>query len=762
MTMQDEPSLVQDAPQSPAPRIHRRAFLIGTGVTFGLCIGYVLWPHYPQLRLPTGHTETLLSGWIKIGPTGQVVIIVPQAEMGQGVYTALPMLVAEELGAAWENVSVEPAPLHPLYVNKFIAEDMVKQLPPLLQGAARWAMGDLIERFDVHITGGSTSVRNSYDPLRRAGAIARVMLCKAAATIWGVDWQHVNARNGMLHHGDKKLSFAQVAPKVQAEDPPEDVPLKNRKDHVLIGKSVPRLDIPAKVRGAAIFGIDVRMPDLVYAAINQGPIGSGHLLPMDPEHIPQKPAGVIDIVRGDTWCAVVAERYWLARTHLEALPIAYSPQQVDTVHTEWAHDRLRNAYINGKPHVYEHDGTLDFDPDIPIVSAYYEVPYLAHACMEPMNATARFNSDGTLEIWAPTQSISLVARAVADDLAMDIEKIVVKPTFLGGGFGRKAEPDACLQAARIAQKVKRPVQVIWSREQDFEHDRFRPMAIAGLRAQLSPEGKITSFHFRAASQSCSGSVFDRVMPKIATHEPDGSSVQGATHLPYHMDNRLIEHVVEKMPIPVGFWRSVGHSQNAFFIESFIDELAHAAQQDPADFRLAHLEKDSRHANALRMAMGKIGPKPTGHGHGYALHESFGSIVVQVADVSVDKGGALIVHQIICVVDCGEVVHPDTVRGQIEGGIIFGLSAAQFGKINFANGRTEQTNFDSYPLLNLAQTPDIRVYIVESGAPRGGIGEVAVPCVAPAIANALFDARKLRIRTLPLSDHTLNNTANAST
>jgi isoquinoline 1-oxidoreductase subunit beta len=737
------------------PKTNRRRFLLGVGATFGLAIGYVLWPRNPKLNLPVRDDEAMVSGWVKIGADGRVVVIVPQAEMGQGIYTALPMLVAEELGAKWDSVSVEPAPLHPLYVNKAITAEAVSAMPSMLQGAARWVMGELVERYAVQMTGGSTSVINFHESMRLAGATARDLLRKAAARIWSVDWEAVTVNDGLLQHEGKSLRFADVAGKAMDEDVSGTPKLKTRDAYKIIGKDVPRLDIPAKVKGTATFGLDVRVPEMVYAALRQGPVEEGRLANYDRGAVAAAP-GVLGVVEGDTWLALVADRYWLARKQIDNMRVEFTDRASEKINTDWARGRLKVALANGEAHVYEDAGDLaaGLKADGQTVTADYEVPYLAHACMEPMNATARFNPDGTLDIWAPTQSITLVIMTVAKAVGIAEEQIRVYPTFLGGGFGRKAETDACVQAAIIAKEMKRPVQVIWSREQDMQQDKFRPMAMSKLTARLSKQGRVVAWHHRSASQSVSGSFMDRSLPAISSHEPDASSVQGAVKHPYDLGDLRVEHVVEKNAIPVGFWRSVGHSQNAFFVESFIDELALAAGQEPLKFRLAHLEKSPRHAAVLRLVADKAGAIEPGRGRGYALHESFGSIVAMAADVTVSDAGDLKVHHIVCAVDCGDVIHPDTVKGQIEGGVIYGLSAAQFGKVTFSRGVAEQSNFDGYPLLTLEQTPQIDVHIIRSGAAIGGIGEVGVPPVAPAIANAIANATKVRVRSLPFADQSL--------
>jgi isoquinoline 1-oxidoreductase subunit beta len=737
------------------PRLTRRRLLVGGAAGIGLAIGYVLWPRNPQLNLAARQDETILNGWLKIGTDGRIVVIVPQAEMGQGVYTSLPMIVAEELGARWDTVSVEPAPMHPVYANRIAFDEGLEMLPAALRGIAGWVAHEVVERYAIQITGGSTSVRSFHQPLRLAAAAARDMLRKTAARQWSVDWHDCVAADGSITFRDKQATFASLAGKALAEEVPDSPELKKTGLYSIVGKNVPRLDIPAKTDGSAGFGADVRLPGMVYAAVKGGPINEGWLMDVEDRTI-RGTKGIQGVVKGKSWFAVVADRYWQAKTAMDSLKPDFNFRSAEQMDSIWISGAVHDALAKGNAHVYEREGdALDIISSAKkTITATYEVPYLAHAALETMNATARVNVDGSVEIWGPVQSITLVTWSVAKALAIEAEKIRVYPTLIGGGFGIKAEAEACVQAAVCARQMGKPVQVIWSREEDFKQDKFRPAAMAQMAAALDGKGGIAAWHARLAGQSASGSFGGRYFPAIASDEPDFASVQGATGMPYDLPARQISHALAKAQVPVGFWRSVGHSYTSFFVESFIDEIAHATDADPVTYRLAMLTKAPRHAKVLQECVARAGPKVEGRGRGYALHESFGSIVAQAADVSISDSGDVEVKRVVCVVDCGSVIHPDTVIGQMEGGIIFGLSAALFGKVEFQRGQPTVANFDGYPLLTLAQTPDIDVHIIESGAPIGGIGEVAVPPIAPAVTNAIFDITGVRIRKLPIAGQRL--------
>jgi isoquinoline 1-oxidoreductase subunit beta len=728
----------------------RRAFLIGAAASIGLVIGYTVWPRSTKLNLTIRPDETALGGWLKIGKDGRVVVVVPQAEMGQGVYTALPQILADELGADWASVAVEPAPFHPLYVNKGIIADAMDAVPGAFQGMAKWAIEEVLERYVVHLTGGSTSIRGFHDTLREAGAIARGLLCKAAAKRWNVDWQECTTQGGRVLHADKSLSFAELAVEAAEQVPPAEPHMRPASERNLVGRSLPRIDIPAKCDGSAVYGMDIRLPGMVYAAIRAAPFGSN--VRINREQVPPG-NGLINVVDGPGWVAAVADRYWIAKQVLDKLEVSFNAGFSQNVDSAWITGRLNRAMETGEATLYEEAGDVDAALTAnakALTRVDYTLPYLAHACLEPMTATARLNKDGTVEIWAPTQSVTLVVWQVAAALGIEEERIRVYPTLLGGGFGRKAETDVCVQAALLARDVQRPVQLIWSRTEDLRQDKYRPAGLARMQAALDDQGKINVFTARLVSQSPSRSFMSRNAPAIKGGDKEPSTVQGAVKLPYLLPTHRISHIEPDLPVPVGFWRSVGHSLNAFFIETFMDELAAKAKQTPLAFRLAHLPKDSRAAAVLTAAAQLAGPKVAGRGRGIALAESFGSYVAVVVEVAPD-GTGIAAKRAWAAVDCGPVIHPDIVTAQIEGGIIDGIGAAMFGKVDFAAGYATAENFDGYPLISLTQAPDVDVTLLPSTAAIGGVGEIGLPPAAPALANAIFDLTGKRVRSLPISD-----------
>ena len=724
----------------------RRTFLIGTGAVAGLAVGYAVWPRTHPLNWAAAPDETLLNGFVKVGTDGRVVVAIPQAEMGQGVGSALAQIVADELGADWNTIALEPAPLNPIYANRGMVLDATAGLPPSLQGFARWGLGAVVDRFDVQMTGGSTSVRGFAAPMRLAGAAARTMLCRAAARDWGVPAEDCDTDAGFVVYKAKRARFAEIAGKVRASDAPDTPVVRERRP--LIGRALPRIDIPGKTDGSARFGIDVRLPGLVFAAVKAGPAGAPALTAADDRAARRLP-GVIDVVHGPNWVAAVATTWWGASKAVDAVAATFAPQDHPAGPATSA---APHAALAGDAKAVRDDGDATGALATGhVVTADYSVPFLAHAALEPMTATARVEN-GKVEVWAPTQSLSLATTAAAKAAGVADTAVTVHPTLIGGSFGRKAESDCITQAVLVAAAVKRPVQLIWSRAEDLAHDRFRPAAAARMRGAVA-DGKIAAWDSRVAVPDVSSSFFARNMPALAgSPKASAEGVDGATQLPYDLAHVRVEHaLVDAGPVPLGFWRSVGHSFSAFFVESFVDELAHAANADPGEFRLAMLRHNPRHAAVLRAvlaASGPLGSDGAGRGRGVALHESFGSIVAQVAEVECAKGEPPKVTRVWAAIDCGPVVNPDGLRAQVEGAILYGLGAALKGRITFAGGRVEQTNFDGYPVLMLAEAPAIDVVIIPSTAALGGVGEPGTPPIAPAVANAIFAATGERMRSLP--------------
>lgn len=740
--------------------------MIAAAAGTGLAIGWAVWPRAARLNWAAGPNETLINAYVKIGADGRVTVAAAQAEMGQGIWSALAQILADELGADWQTVGVEPAPLGPDYANPGLAlgaaADQSEPMRSLILGTGR-----RVARFlDFQITGGSNSVRAWEMPLRAAGATAREMLVKAAARRWQVDWADVDTADGFVVYKANRLPFRAVLADLDPDDAPEEPALRTVRK--LAGKPVLRLDIPAKVDGSARFGIDVRLPGMGYAAIVQGPLGATAA----PLGKPILPPG-ITLVQEAGFVACVADNWYAAHKAVTALPIKW--QLGKDPPGPWQLAAVRGALAaEGKPFgpqgqvgkVVRDEGDVAAALKGGALTAEYNLPFLAHACLEPMTATARVDG-GTgglrAEIWAPTQSASFAARAVARALDIDGDDVVVHPTLIGGGFGRKVEGDACAQAALIARAVGRPVQLIWSREEDFGHDMYRPAVAARLHGRAAPGG-ITGWNAAIAVPDVGAAFAGRNIGSfVGGPSASAGAIEGAVELPYAIPNMRVQHCLADCTAPLGFWRSVGHSFTGFIVESFVDELAFAAAVDPAAFRLAMLKDKPRHAAVLQAVLEMGGPLgrdegggggPTNRqvGRGIALVESFGSIVAQIAEVEAVPGPngnwRPRVTRVWAAVDCGRVINPDTVAAQIEGGIIYGLSAALFGRIDFDGGAVVQNNFHAYPLVTMVDCPEIETRIIASDADPGGIGEPGTPPIAAAVANALFAATGKRWRNLP--------------
>lgn len=747
-------------------KISRRAFLIsGLAIGGGLALGYALWPAH-KLKLKAGQGETIVSAMLKISEDGTVTIVVPQVEMGQGVYTSLPMLLADELDADWDRVQVEAAPVDSVYSNTTLITAGIEDgemLPKALESIGLAVVRKVVRLIGLQLTGGSTSIRQWYQPYRIAGAAAREMLVEAAARRWGVDAGECSATSGVVSHvaSGQTAGYGELAGEAALIDPSGSPALKNPEDFKFIGKPVQRLDIPAKVNGSAEFGIDVRVPGMSWAALHIADGPARPLLAYDASRAEAMP-GVQAVFAGSDYVAVVADSYWRAKKAAAVVEAVFADNDAAGLDSAALAKLYKAALATGEAHEYVDKGDvdevmealtrMDLDPDSffgRVVNAEYSVPYLAHACMEPMNATAWVH-DGICEIWVPTQGPSLVRDAAADLLGIEKDAVTVHTTLLGGGFGRRSEPDVALQAVAIARAAGRPVQLIWSREDDIRHDSFRPMATARLTGVLGDDGLPMALASRSVGQSVTGSFGDRHMPDFSSHEPDPSSVEGLDSVPYSIANRRVEHVLQRLDIPVGYWRSVGHSFNAFFAESFIDELAEEAGAAPLDYRRRMLRDQPRYLAVLDMLEEKSGGPLMGEGkgRGYAIHHSFGSIVAEAVDVTL-RDGALRVDRVTCVIDCGDVVNPDTVEAQMESAIIFGLTAALVGEITLDNGAVRESNFHDYPMVQMAVAPAIETHIIRSGEKLGGVGEPATPPLAPALTNAIYAATGRRIRALPL-------------
>lgn len=699
----------------------RRAFLkVSAAAGGGLLVGvYLPSADWRASALAAG-AELVPNAWIRIGTDDSVTLRVASSEMGQGVYTAIPMLLAEELECDWSRVRVEAAPADRAYIN------------PL---------------FGVQATGGSTAVRAFYTPLREAGATARDLLIAAAARRWGVEDNSCRAESGYVVHKPtgRRLRYGELVEAAAKLPVPTAALLKDRSEFKLIGKPTRRLDTPLKVNGAAVFGQDVRLPGMLTAVVARCPVFGGKLRRFDAAKA-HRVRGVREVLAIESGIAVVAEGFWSARQGRDALVIEWDLGPNAQVSSPDIRRRLEAA-LQMPGAVARRTGDADKAlRGARRVEAVYEVPYLAHATMEPMNGTAVVTAS-TCEVWVPTQGQTGAQRTAARIAGLPPEAVKIHTTFLGGGFGRRGEQDFVAEAVEIAKRVGAPVQVAWTREDDMQHDLYRPATLNRLTAGLDKTGNILAWRHAIAGPS----IAARALPALIKDGIDFTSVEGAQNLPYAIPNIMVTYAMENGHVPVGFWRSVGSSQNAYVTECFLDELAAATRRDPLELRRALLKEQRRHLGVLELAAEKAGwrkPLPAGRQRGIAVAESFGSYVAQVAEVSLAEGKPR-VHRVVCAVDCGVVVNPDTVSAQMESGIVYGLTAALYGQITIGNGRVEQSNFHDYPLLRMSEMPQVEVHIMKSDEPPGGVGEPGTPPIAPAVANAVFAATGRPVRRLPL-------------
>ncbi|MEE2899210.1 MAG: xanthine dehydrogenase family protein molybdopterin-binding subunit [Gemmatimonadota bacterium] len=707
------------------------AAVAGVGLTLGVTYRVVRGPGQPA-------TDAAFApnAFLRIDTDGSITVVVGKSEMGQGVSTSLPMLLAEELEVPLERVAFEFAPAHAAY------------------GVA---MG-------LQVTGGSTSIVESWVPLREAGAAARLMLREAAARTWSIPATDIEMRDAMAHHPNgSTLDYGELAVAAAEVEVPKDIPLKDPADFRLIGTSQMRLDVAVKTTGEAVFGIDAGPSDARIAMVARCPVFGGSLRSFDPAPALAVP-GVDEVVELSNGVAVVANGYWPAKQGCDTLVVEWDEGEGSALNDAEITRRFESAIQAGGGLAEQHgdaDAALAAASDP--IRATYSLPYLAHATMEPMNCTALVE-DGRCTIWAPTQwqnGPSLLAggaRQVAGDMSgVGADDTVVHTTFLGGGFGRRAETDYVAEAAELASLIDGAVKVLWSREDDMQHDFYRPASHHEFTASLDDEGMPAAWRHEMASQS----IMERLMPgwlphfvrdrTIMRNGVDPTAVEGASNQPYHVPDFVMSAATVELPIPVGFWRSVGHTHTGFVVESFIDELAHAAGKDPYEYRRDLLGEHPRHLavlDAVAKAASWGSDLPDGRARGIAVVESFGSYVAEVAEISLEDGRPR-VHKVWCAVDCGVIVNPAIVRAQMESGIIYGLTAALYGQISIEGGRAVQSNFDDYRMVRMSEAPEIEVLLVPSGDGPGGIGEPGVPPIAPAVTNALFALEGRRVRDLPI-------------
>jgi isoquinoline 1-oxidoreductase beta subunit len=703
--------------------LSRRGFLRAGGAAGG---GLLL-----SLSLPLGVREIqaasddfVPNAFIRLGGEGQVVLTMPYVEMGQGTYTSIPMLIAEELEIDLKQVRLEHAPPNEkLYAN------------PLL---------------GVQATGNSNAIRGAWQPLRKAGATAKAMLVAAAAKRWNVDPASCRAQNGAVLHepSGKRASYGELAAEAARMPLPENVAVKGPQDFRLIGTPAKRLDTPAKINGTAVYGIDARPPGVKIATLAQSPAFGGRVKSVD-DAAAKAVKGVRQVVRLDDAVVVVADHMGAAKKGLAALKIEWDDGPQAALSTKDVARELENA--TQKPGaVAQNKGDADkaLAGATTRVEASYEVPFLAHATMEPMNCTVHLQKDGC-EIWVGSQALARAQAAAAKTAGLPIEKVVVHNHLIGGGFGRRLDVDGVVRAVEIAKQVDGPVKVIWTREEDIQHDMYRPYWFDRISAGLDDKGRPVAWRNRFAGSS----VIARWLPPAFANGLDPDTTEGAIDLVYDLPNFHVEYVRAEPPgIQTAFWRSVGPSHNVFVTESFMDELATAAKQDPVAYRLALLDKSPRAKAVLELAAQKAGwgqPLPKGSGRGVSLQFAFGSYMAQVAEVEVAKSGDVRVKRVVCAVDLGTAVNPDTIQAQVQSGTIFGITAALYGEITLKNGRVEQSNFDSYQMLRMNEAPAIEVHVVRSSEAPGGLGEAGTSGIVPAVSNAIFAATGKRLRKMPI-------------
>jgi isoquinoline 1-oxidoreductase beta subunit len=706
----------------------RRKFLQTTAaIGGGLVIGFHLPAFAKQIRnigVPAAENFAP-NAFVRIGKDNMITVIVNHSEMGQGTYTSLPMIIADELDADWNKVKFEAAPVDPVYNHP---------------------------GFGMQGTGGSTSTWVEWDRFRNAGATGRYLLIAAAAQTWNVDPSTLRTEKGFVIHSSsgRKISYGELVDKAATITAPKEVKLKDAKDFKFIGKPVKRLDTPEKIDGSGIFAMDVKIPGLLTAVIARAPVFGAKVKSFNADKAKAIP-GVKEVVQIDRGIAVVANGFWPAKLGRDALEIVWDEGALSTLDTKAQTKEYADlAKQTGAVAKKEGDVSAAKDKAVKKFDVVYDLPYLAHAPMEPLNCVADVKAD-SCEIWVGTQFQTVDAMTAAGITGLKPNQVKLHTTLLGGGFGRRAVLDAHFvsEAVQVSKAIKSPVKVVWTREDDIRGGYYRPRAYHTISAGLDAAGKPLYWKHNIVCQSFAvGTPLEAMMVQNGV---DGTAVEGASEIPYHVPNKHVEWNMAPNGVPTLWWRSVGSSHTAFVVEGFIDELAKAAGKDPFEYRRMLMDKHPRQKKVLEYVAAKAGwknPLPAGRGKGIAVHESFGSVVAMVAEVSIAKNN-LKAHKVTVAVDCGQTVNPDTIKAQMEGCVVFGLTAALYGEISFENGRVKQRNFHDYKMLRMNEMPVVDVHIMESKEKMGGVGEPGVPPVAPAVMNALFTLTGKRVRNLPL-------------
>lgn len=757
--MTDETDIEQAG--GPSKGLNRRNFLVGTGAVAGLVVAWAMWPRSYEPNVAATENEQVFGAFLKISEDGLITVVVPQSEMGQGVYTVLPQILADELGADWRTVAVEPAPINPLYSNNLLAEQWAESMLPAGIGKLaeynklQWITQNVAFRDQFMLTADSTSIPAFAGSFREAGAAARVLLTKAAAAKWDVDWEICTVQNGVISNGEKTLRFGELVREAAKQTLPNPVPLRPVGAGNLIGQDVPRLDLPSKLDGSANFAGDIRLPDMVFAAIRQGPIGESSLKSFNRDGA-SKITGFIDVVEGEQWIAAVATNWWAANRALDAMSPVFETKgfmadsdKIDTALQEALEEGPGIRFVS------RGDTKTVFDEDN-VFRARYHAAAALHAPIETRTATAEFK-DGSLELWMATQAPVAAVQAAARKLNIGQDRVTLYPMLSGGSFDHNLDNDIAAQVAQIAKKMDRPVQLVWSRPEDLMHDHYRAPSHARFDAAMIKAGRVDAMQIKIAAPPSAREQVKRLFEGMDTVEAMRSSIGEADikaidglDIPYDIPNLTVDHHSAFVGVPTGNWRSNAHSSNIFYLESFIDELAAKAGIEPLSFRMQMMNNQPRLARCLTSVatMAAWDGGLDNSGQGMACHSMRGGYIAVIASASRGASG-LEVRRISATVDIGRIIHPDIARQQIEGGIVFGLAMALGSATRFENGLPTARRLSDLSLPRLAEIPPIQIEFIRSEEEPVGYEELGVPAVAPAVANALFSATGVRLRQIPL-------------